>query len=39
LLLCCIGVVVTMPAGVMLIQLAAADAYLKRTGERPVGIA
>jgi hypothetical protein len=38
-LLCCIGVIATMPAGVMLMQLAAADAYLKRTGERPVGIA
>lgn len=39
LLLCCVGVLVTVPAGVMLIQLAAADAYLKRTGERPVGLA
>lgn len=39
LLVCCVGVIVTMPAGVMLIQLATADAYLKRTGEQPVGIA
>ncbi|MCY3001092.1 MAG: hypothetical protein NTV21_04745 [Planctomycetota bacterium] len=39
LLLCCVGVMVTVPAGVMLIQLATADAYLKRTGERPVGLA
>lgn len=38
LLLLCIGVIVTVPAGAMLIQIATADAYLKRTGERAVGL-
>ena len=38
LLLLCIGVIATVPAGAMLIQIATADAYLKRTGERPVGL-
>jgi hypothetical protein len=39
LLLLCIGVIVTVPAGMMLIQIATADAYMKRKGEAPVGIA
>ena len=35
-LACCIGLLVTMPANAIMLQIASAYAYLMRTGEKPV---